>query len=228
LTITPLLDATGAVTNFVSVQRDVTDIVVERQQLSHQASHDQLTGLPNRQALQRHLRNGFITAARDGGGVAVGMIDLDDFKIVNDEHGHQAGDTVLTQFTARVRALIRRGDYIARLGGDEFVLVIPDLAPSDPSGELPSLLERIHTAVESPFDVDGGVSVSIGMSMGVALFPSDGSTSRNILRSADAALYRAKAAKGSATWWEAARPEDGFSSDDERTDAASAVPVLVE
>jgi diguanylate cyclase (GGDEF)-like protein/PAS domain S-box-containing protein len=212
LTITPLKNASGTLTNFVSVQRDVTDMVMERQKLSHEASHDHLTGLPNRLALRRHLRHEFTTAAEDGSIVAVGMIDLNDFKMVNDEHGHLSGDAVLTQFTDRVRGLIRRGDYFARLGGDEFVVVIPDLAPTDPTGELARVLKRVHTAVDSPFAVEAGASASIGMSVGTALFPSDGAASRELLRSADAALYRAKAAKGSGTWWAAARPEDIFSS----------------
>lgn len=208
LTITPLKDDNSTVTNFVSVQRDVTDIVVERQRLSHEASHDQLTGLPNREALRHRLRAEFGDAAEDGSVVAVGMIDLDGFKVVNDEHGHQSGDAVLAQFASRVSGLLRRGDYIARLGGDEFVVVISDLAPADPGRELVDILDRIHTAVELPFLVDDGASVSVGMSMGTALFPSDAIAARDLLRAADAALYRAKRSKGSGHWWEAARAQD--------------------
>jgi diguanylate cyclase (GGDEF)-like protein/PAS domain S-box-containing protein len=213
LSIAPLKDDSGKVTNFVSVQRDVTDIVAERQKLSHRATHDQLTGLPNREALRRHLRSEFSNAAEDGSVVALGMIDLDDFKLVNDEHGHHSGDAILIQFAIRVSELLRRGDYVARLGGDEFVVVISDLSPIDPTAEVVRMLERIHTAVEKPFDVDGGASVSVGMSMGIARFPSDGVVVRDLLRSADAALYRVKGTHGGGPWWEAARPEDADSAD---------------
>ncbi|MEO6532061.1 MAG: EAL domain-containing protein [Pseudolysinimonas sp.] len=213
LTITPVKDAAGALTHFVSVHRDVTDIVEERKKLTHADSHDLLTGLPNREALRRHLRTEFSDAAEDGSLVALGLIDLDDFKVVNDQHGRQSGDAVLVQFAARVSKLLRREDYVARLGGDEFVVVIPDLSPAETSSELAGILERIHAAVEKPFDVDGGTSVSVGMSMGIALFPSDGVAGRDLLRTADAALFRAKSARGSGPWWQVARPEDAVSTD---------------
>ncbi|MDQ1560962.1 MAG: hypothetical protein QOE85_303 [Actinomycetota bacterium] len=208
LTITPLKDAAGAITNFVSVQRDVTNIVQEGQSLSHEASHDLLTGLPNREGLRRYLRTEFAAAAQSGNLVAVGIIDLDDFKVVNDVHGHLSGDSVLTQFADRVRTMVRRGDFVARLGGDEFVVVISGLPPEAPTAELASILERIHAAVESPFEVDDGASVSVGMSMGVAFFPSDGVTGPDLLRTADASLYRVKRAEGRTQWWESARPQD--------------------
>ncbi len=200
LTITPLKDAAGTLTHVVSVHRDVTDIVEERKKLTNAASHDLLTGLPNRDALRRHLRSEFGDAAEDGSVVALGLIDLDDFKLVNDQHGREAGDAVLAQFATRLSEVLRRGDYVARLGGDEFVVVISDLAPTDPSSELGGILDRIHTAVERPFDIGSdsgsGASVSVSMSMGLALFPGDGVAGRDLLRTADAVLYRVKGAKG--------------------------------
>jgi diguanylate cyclase (GGDEF)-like protein/PAS domain S-box-containing protein len=208
LTITPLKDAAGAITNFVSVQRDVTDIVQERQSLSHEASHDLLTGLPNREGLRQYLRTEFASAAESGNLVAVGIVDLDHFKVVNDVHGHLSGDSVLTQFADRVRTMVRRGDFVARLGGDEFVVVISGLAPEAPMAELAGILERIHVAVESPFEVDDGASVSVGMRMGVAFFPSDGVAGPDLLRTAEASLYRVKRAEGRTHWWESARPQD--------------------
>jgi diguanylate cyclase (GGDEF)-like protein/PAS domain S-box-containing protein len=208
VTITPLKDASGAVTNFVGSMRDVTDMVEEREKLSHDASHDQLTGLPNREAMRRHMRVELAEAAEDGSTVAICMIDLDGFKLVNDDYGHLSGDLVLIEFAKRMGDLLRRSDYIARLGGDEFVLVVGDLPPGDPLPELQRILGRIHTAIESPFEVEGRALVSIGMSMGVAFFPADGAVGRDLLRLADAALYRAKESPSAAHWWEAAGPQD--------------------
>lgn len=208
LTITPLKDADGRLTNFVSVLHDVSDVVEEREKLSHEASHDQLTGLPNREALRRHLRSELSEAAEDGSTVAVAMVDLNDFKLVNDDYGHHSGDLVLVEFARRMRELLRRGDYIARLGGDEFVVVLSDLSPGTALDDLQRILSTIHTAVEIPMELEGTSTVMVGMSLGVALFPKDASTGRELLKLADAALYRAKESPSSAHWWEAAGPQD--------------------
>lgn len=202
LTITPLKDDTGVVVNFVSVQRDVTEQVEERDALFHKAAHDQLTGLPNRDALRRHLRGELRDAIEEGSVVAVAMIDLNDFKLINDRQGHHAGDEVLRAFANRMRELLRGSDYVARVGGDEFVVVVSDLPPNDPLADFVGIADRLHEAVESPFALDDGSLTSIGMSMGVALFPRDGATGRELIRTADAALYRAKRGKGGPHWWD--------------------------
>jgi diguanylate cyclase (GGDEF)-like protein/PAS domain S-box-containing protein len=207
LTITPLKDSTGRITNFVSVQRDVTEQVEERDALSHLAAHDQLTGLPNRDALRRHIRRELSEASEDGSAIAVAMIDLDDFKPVNDRFGHLAGDAVLSEFAARMNQRLRRTDYLARLGGDEFVIVVSELSTTDPFADFAAIAGRLHEVVESPFPVGDDRVASIGMSMGVALFPRDGATGRELLRAADAALYRVKAKKGAARWWDAAEDQ---------------------
>ncbi|HEU0205485.1 MAG TPA: EAL domain-containing protein [Pseudolysinimonas sp.] len=203
LTITPLIDDTGAVTHFVSVQRDVTEQVEERDALSHLAAHDQLTGLPNRYGLRRHLRRELADAAEEGSVIAVALIDLDDFKLINDQHGHLAGDTVLREFADRMTRLLRRGDFLARLGGDEFVVVVPGLTSIDPLADFGGIAERLHAAVQSPFALDDRNLASVGISMGVALAPRDGATGLELVRTADAALYRAKRHKGGPRWWDA-------------------------
>ena len=208
LVVTPLSNASGQVTNFVGVQRDVTDIVDEREKLSYEATHDQLTGLPNREALRRHLRTEFAEATADGSVVAVGLIDLDGFKGVNDDYGHHAGDLVLAEFARRVSSLLRHGDYVARLGGDEFVVVFGDLSAVDPLDQLQGILARLHTVVESSFGIGGPTMVTVGMSMGVALFPEHAENGPEVLRLADAALYRAKNSPSAAHWWELAGPQD--------------------
>ncbi len=207
LTITPLKDPAGRVTNFVSVQRDVTEQVQERDTLAHLAVHDHLTGLPNRTELRAHIRSALSEASEDASTVAVAMIDLDDFKVINDRYGHLAGDAVLGEFAVRMRARVRHGDHLARVGGDEFV-VVSELSPTDPLADFAGIADRLHEAVESPFRVNDEHLASIGMSMGVALFPRDGVTGRELLRSADAALYRVKPQKGRrSNWWGASGME---------------------
>jgi diguanylate cyclase (GGDEF)-like protein/PAS domain S-box-containing protein len=210
LTISPIHDAKGVVTHFVSVQRDVTDAIEERKKLSFAASHDQLTGLPNRAALADHLQRQFAEAASEGSVIAVCILDLDDFKAVNDQHGHLSGDQLLRDFSSRLAKTLRRGDYIARLGGDEFVVVLSGLRAADPGVQLGHLLERIHAAVDAPFEAQDGVGVFVGMSMGVALFPEAGLDGNDILRAADSALYQVKDAKNRTRWWEVARPRNAM------------------
>ncbi|WP_341953439.1 EAL domain-containing protein [Salinibacterium sp. TMP30] len=224
LTITPLKDTAGQITNFVSVQRDVTEQVQERDALAHLAIHDHLTGLPNRAALRGHIRSALSEASEDGSTVAVAMIDLDDFKVINDRYGHLAGDAVLSEFAVRMRERLRHNDYLARVGGDEFV-VVSELSPSNPIADFAEIADRLHEAVESPFRVDNAHFASIGMSMGVALFPRDGVTGRDLLRTADTALYRVKPKKGRrSNWWDAAGT-DATSHTSEGESGGSRMPV---
>lgn len=208
LTITPLHDETGAITHFVSVQRDITDIVDERDKLSFDANHDALTGLPNRAALRRHTARELEGARDTGTSIAVILIDLDLFKQVNDQHGHAMGDVVLIEFAARIQTLVRRGDFVARLGGDEFVIVLSDLPPSGGASRLPEVLRRLHQAVERPFPLDGAEAV-IGLSAGIALYPEHGSTAADLYHASDEALYLAKRRGHGDDWWVVAGAPDG-------------------
>jgi diguanylate cyclase (GGDEF) domain len=127
-------------------------------------------------------------------------MDLDDFKPVNDTYGHAAGDQLLRQLGERLRAAVRETDLVARLGGDEFVLVLEGVAQAS---DLPIVLDRIHGAVETPFDLGDGVLAKVGMSLGVTLYPADEAQAEVLLRHADAALYASKAHKADRTsWWQ--------------------------
>jgi diguanylate cyclase (GGDEF)-like protein/PAS domain S-box-containing protein len=202
ITITPLRDENGQITHYVSVQRDITTQVTLQNQLRFQAQHDKLTGLPNRFTLEQHLPKGLARTQHSGKVVAVGMIDLDDFKQVNDKFGHEAGDLLLQELARRLAVQLRESDLLARLGGDEFVVLIEGLDEQHTLAQLQTVLERLHRAVETPFSLGNGAEVSIGMSMGVALFPTDGVEGDTLLRRADAAMYQAKAHKHSrARWW---------------------------
>ena len=165
--------------------------------------HDSLTGLPNRLALHRSLQDALDRARRNGTEVAVGYMDLDDFKQINDRLGHAAGDKLLREVARRWTTRMRTTDVLARLGGDEFVMVIADIDPSLAQDELAGVFERIQGAVAEPLRVTPTRQVRIQFSMGVARFPADGGDMHMLLRAADAAMYQLKQRKGRReTWWQ--------------------------
>ncbi len=165
----------------------------ERRQQFHLARHDALTGLPNRRQFEEHLGRALVGARRRGAPLAVCMLDIDDFKPVNDRYGHAAGDALLRQAAQRLREVVRQSDLIARFGGDEFALAIDDLGSIE---ALPQVLGRVSEAMAAPFDLgDDDGPVRIGLSAGAAVFPEDGEELDLLLRRADVALYAAKATK---------------------------------
>lgn len=157
-------------------------------QLAHMAHHDSLTGLPNRALFHERLQQELVRARRDES-FAVLCLDLDRFKSVNDTLGHPVGDRLLQAVADRMRDCARETDIVARLGGDEFAII--QVATREPQG-VTVLAERLLEAMAEPFDV-AGHQVVIGTSIGIALVPSDGLDTDQIIRSADMALYRAKA-----------------------------------
>ncbi len=166
------------------------------------ARTDLLTDLPNRLALEEYLPQAIARARRHGTTLAVGVIDLDDFKPVNDQLGHEAGDQLLRAIARGLLHWLRESDFIARLGGDEFVVVLEDLEAHQALAQLSAALERLHRAVETPFELGARERASIDMTMGVALYPMDGEDADLLLRQADAAMYQAKQGKRNRTrWW---------------------------
>ena len=170
---------------------------------SRQSLHDALTGLPNRLALQQRLEDALARAQRSGMQVAVGYIDLDDFKQVNDRLGHEAGDTLLREAARRWGQRLRATELIARLGGDEFAIVVENIDPQRATLELGAVFERIDTATAEPVQVASTEHVRIRMSMGVARYPVDAADSDALLRQADAAMYQIKQRKATrSSWWQ--------------------------
>ncbi|MGY2129662.1 diguanylate cyclase domain-containing protein [Blastococcus sp. SYSU DS0617] len=156
------------------------------QTVRHQATHDALTGLPNRVLFRERLVAELTSAAHDAH-LAVLFCDLDRFKQVNDTHGHAAGDELLRQVAARLRAAIRPCDVVGRLSGDEFAIILPDLGdPADAHG----LAGRVQDCFAEPFRLEGS-EVAVGTSVGVAVHQPGGSA-EELLRQADAAMYRHK------------------------------------
>jgi len=170
--------------------RDLRDRVAAEARIRHMAHHDTLTDLPNRQSFSDQLTRELKRHRRQDDVFAVLCLDLDRFKQVNDVLGHAAGDTVLKTVSERITALLDEGDMLARLGGDEFaILRLTKCAPLD----LALLGDQILAAVSPDIDV-GGQLATVGVSIGIALFPQDGATAEDLMRNADAALYQAKSA----------------------------------
>ncbi len=167
---------------------DVTDRVRLQRELEHQAVHDALTGLPNRALFADRLEHAHQRLSRGTGWYAVLMLDLDNFKTVNDGLGHASGDMLLLEVSRRIAAVIRAGDTAARIGGDEFAILLEDLAdPDDAAGAA----DGIRDALRAPFSVAGRV-LTISATIGVAT-SSGGGVAADVARNADAALYVGKA-----------------------------------
>ena len=182
---------------------DVTERRRLEEQLQHQATHDPLTDLPNRRSLDFELPHAIARAKRLGAHLIIGMLDMDDFKSVNDAFGHEVGDHLLQTFGSRLRNELREVDFLARVGGDEFVVLFEDILGPVDRRSLAAMLARMHHAVERPFDLGDGKAAEVGMSMGVAVYPLDGEDGDILLREADAALYRAKSHKlDREAWWQ--------------------------
>ena len=175
----------------IGVGHEVTALRGIERQLEHLASHDALTGLPNRYHLRRELEAALERAARDGSGLALLYIDLDGFKAANDRYGHEAGDRLLRDAARQLRDGLRQNDLIARVGGDEFVAVLPACAsPADALNIATALRARLALLQSL-----GSDTPQIDASVGVACFPADGADADALLRHADAAMYAAKAKK---------------------------------
>jgi diguanylate cyclase (GGDEF)-like protein len=164
--------------------------------LRRQALHDALTGLPNRALFGEHLAAALARARRSGRSVALAYLDLDDFKLVNDNLGHAAGDRLLTELAERLRATLRETDILARQGGDEFLILLADQDDADAARTAAQkAFNRIRDALDEPFLLDGA-ELAIGISMGVSVFPQDAGDEETLHRHADASMYRAKATGG--------------------------------
>lgn len=158
------------------------------EQLAHLAYHDSLTGLPNRELLNMRLNQEINQAKKNGGGLAVILIDLDRFKLINDSLGHQAGDQLLQHVSSFLWSRIHGTDTVARLGGDEFVILLPDISSSD---EVEELAQNLLEIFRRPFVLDGQ-EVFITSSIGISRYPEDGDTVAQLLKCADMAMYAAK------------------------------------
>jgi|GEM_PF-580169 len=192
------------------LDRKATLIALQSEE-AHRARHDALTGLPNRFALEQYLPQAIARAKRRGTWLGVGMLDLDDFKPVNDRFGHEAGDILLQQLGQRMHGQLRETDFLARLGGDEFVVVFEELDELQVVLQTRKALTRLHRSVERPFDLGAGREAEVGMTLGLAFYPADAHEPDALLRQADAAMYQAKTHKAERVhWWRMGATETGL------------------
>jgi diguanylate cyclase (GGDEF)-like protein len=172
---------------YVATHEDISQAVRAEEQIRFMGSHDGLTGLPNRSLLRDRIGEA-LARVRRGGMFCILYLDLDNFKSVNDMHGHSIGDLLLKQVAARLRLCLRETDTLARLGGDEFVVLQADLEKPEQAG---SLARRLVECMAEPFDLDWRY-VYLGVSIGVSICPGDGGDVDALLKNADMAMYRSK------------------------------------
>jgi diguanylate cyclase (GGDEF)-like protein/PAS domain S-box-containing protein len=188
LQIAPVRDERGTLTHYVGVLNDVSERQRYEERLAHRATHDELTGLPNRVLLEDRLQQAILASQRYGRGTTVVFIDLDDFKLVNDSLGHGTGDAALVEVAQRLQAAVRDTDTVSRFGGDEFVAVLTE--QSSEASPL-DVIRRIAAALAQPMHV-GGVTHTLTASIGYCRYPDDGEDPETLLRHADLAMYQAK------------------------------------
>lgn len=188
LTITRVHDSLGAVSHYIALFTDITVQRLQQEEIERAAHFDPLTQLPNRRLLADRLQQGLARARRCGGMLAVCALDLDGFKEVNDQQGHEAGDMVLVEIAQRLVRVVRANDTVARLGGDEFLLVLSDLDNAELAEEI--VLRALH-AVRQPVLLEAG-SARVSASIGLALYPEHGHDADALLRASDCAMYVAK------------------------------------
>lgn len=187
-TVSAVLDEQGQTTHYVDLFTDITPMKEHQRQLEHIAHFDLLTGLPNRSLLADRLSQAMLHCDRVDNSVAIAFVDLDGFKAVNDEYGHDVGDELLIAISQRMKEALREDDTLARFGGDEFIAVMTDLADTK---ECFPVLDRLLHAASEPIIVSEQ-SLHVTASIGVTLYPEDAADAEQLMRHADQAMYVAK------------------------------------
>ena len=190
LSVTAVKSDDGKLSHYLGVFSDITRLKAHEAELSHIAQYDMLTGVPNRRLLGDRMKVALARAKREKVSMAVCMLDLDGFKEVNDQHGHDVGDNLLIEVARRMQSVLRADDSLARLGGDEFVFLLSSLKQLE---ECSSVLERMLRSIAQPMAV-GDIEVQVSASIGLTLYPQDDADPDTLLRHADQAMYGAKQA----------------------------------
>lgn len=206
-------DDAGRVLRYIAMLTDITQRKHSEARVSYLAEHDFLTGLANRALLHDRAEQALIQAQRSGRKVAALLLDLDDFKLINDTWGHAVGDLLVQHVAQCLTAVVRESDTVARFGGDEFVVLLPDM---DERGDSSMIARAISSALAKPFKTDS-LSIHVGVSCGIAVYPDDAANVDGLFRAADAAMYRAK---------QRSRPDTEASAPGVRTGIAN-VPTVV-
>ena len=187
LSVSRVTDAEGRVTNYVGTFNDISESKASQEHIQRLAHYDSLTGLPNRVLLADRVSLALSRMERSGGKLALVFLDLDRFKNVNDSLGHRIGDELLIQVAQRLKELLRDEDTVSRLGGDEFILVLPDV-DEDGAGHVAG---KVLKALSLPYSIEQ-YELAVTASMGIAMYPDDGTSYEALSMCADTAMYRAK------------------------------------
>lgn len=190
-----LADQLGHALDEIDLRRRLDDELTQQAWL---AAHDVLTGLPNRGTMDENLRRAVARSQRGHTLLAVAMLDINNFKPINDTLGHAAGDLFLQQLAGRIKSTLRKTDCAHRLGGDEFVIILEDLVAHQ---DAECFFSRLASEIDRPFDLVGVGQIQVSASIGFAIFPTICADPAALLRCADASLYRAKSVKGEKTKW---------------------------
>lgn len=188
LTISAVSDDSGSITNYVSIISDISNIKQSQERIEFLAQHDVLTGLPNRHLLNDRLEHAIQRAYRNKARVAIIFLDLDNFKSINDGLGHPVGDKLLQTAADRLGQIVRGEDTVARIAGDEFSILLEDIGDTD---SIATLASKILTAYAAPFNIDHH-ELHVSASIGISLYPDDGTDVTSLVKNADAAMHQAK------------------------------------
>jgi diguanylate cyclase (GGDEF)-like protein/PAS domain S-box-containing protein len=192
MVLSTVRDAAGHVSHLIANSIELSDLKRAEEQIRHLAHHDTLTQLPNRVLLLARLKQALAQARRDGTELAMLFIDMDRFKTINDTLGHPVGDGLLVEVGRRLSAIVRDSDIVARLGGDEFVIVLTGAA-HDGASAASTVASKVLVELGRPYQVSGHELHSTP-SIGIGIFPTDGDDTEALMKSADTAMYQAKAA----------------------------------
>jgi len=180
----------GQITALRGVLRDITTSYLQERRITQMALHDALTQLPNRILLEEQLHQSIARAQRGNGKVALGFIDVDHFKHINDTLGHKAGDTALVELSKRLQSVLREMDTLSRWGGDEFVVLLPDAHCEE---DIRRIAERLRDAARESIDL-GGIETNLTLSIGLAIYPDDADSPETLMSMADHTMFHAKSA----------------------------------
>jgi diguanylate cyclase (GGDEF)-like protein len=172
-----------------TLESELSESLLAEEEARRRSLHDEVTGLPNRALLRDRLEHALAQAKRNSLSLSLLFIDLDDFKKVNDSHGHEVGDKVLRAIAERLQSSVRADDTVGRQGGDEFVYLILDL---EKENHVEKIAKKIRNTISATCEIEG-VPFTVKASIGIAIYPQDGRTPEELLKSADKAMYKAKA-----------------------------------
>jgi diguanylate cyclase (GGDEF)-like protein len=175
--------------SYIANLHDITQLSAHVHTLTHQAHHDPLTGATNRAAMDSRLSQAIDHAQLTNTKLVLFFIDLNDFKLVNDTHGHEAGDKLLAGIASNLRACLRNSDTITRFGGDEFVIIIEDIKSQE---HTDTVLKAVQAAIAEPITITPTLVITPKASIGVAVYPEDATDPDSLLKAADASMYKAK------------------------------------